>query len=79
MIDRWECQVFAFVLDISEVNAFFILRYFVYGGLVGRECLRSGTICGKIKRWRIVLGRWRWGRKVTYSKQLIMLSKIYGG
>ena len=33
MADRWECQVFAFILAISEVNAFLILRYFVYCGL----------------------------------------------
>ena len=29
----WECWVFAFIFSISEVNAFFILRYFVYCGL----------------------------------------------
>ena len=33
MTDWWECQVFAFILAISEVNAFFILYYFVYCGL----------------------------------------------
>ena len=32
MTDRWECRVFAFILSISEVNAFLILRYFVYCG-----------------------------------------------
>ena len=31
--DWWECRVFAFILDISEVNSFLILRYFVYSGL----------------------------------------------
>ena len=30
MTDRGECQVFAFILAISEVNGFFILCYFVY-------------------------------------------------
>ena len=30
---RGECQVFALILDISEVNAFLIIRYFVYRGL----------------------------------------------
>ena len=29
----WECRVFDFTLVISEVNVFFILRYFVYCGL----------------------------------------------
>ena len=33
MADRWECQVFAFILAISEVNAFLILRYFLCCGL----------------------------------------------
>ena len=31
--DRWECRVFAFILAISEVNSFLIIRYFVYCGL----------------------------------------------
>ena len=31
--DWWECQVFSFILAISEVNALLILRYFVYCGL----------------------------------------------
>ena len=31
--DRWECCVFYFNLGISEVNAFLILRYFLYYGL----------------------------------------------
>ena len=31
--DRWECRAFAFILAISEVHAFLILRYFVYCGL----------------------------------------------
>ena len=26
MTDRWECQAFTFILAISEVNSFFILR-----------------------------------------------------
>ena len=30
---RWDCWVFAFILAISEVNAFLIIRYFVYCGL----------------------------------------------
>ena len=34
MIDRWECQVFAFILAISELNAFLIIHYFVYCGLI---------------------------------------------
>ena len=29
----WECRLFAFILDILEVNAFLILHYFVYCGL----------------------------------------------
>ena len=29
----WECWLFAFILAISEVNSFLILRYFVYSGL----------------------------------------------
>ena len=29
----WECRVFSFILAISEVNEFLILRYFVYCGL----------------------------------------------
>ena len=29
----WKCWVFAFILTILEVNAFLILRYFVYCGL----------------------------------------------
>ena len=33
MTDRWECQLFAFIFSISEVNEFLILRYFVYYGL----------------------------------------------
>ena len=33
MTDWWECRVFSFILAISEVNAFLILRYFVYCGL----------------------------------------------
>ena len=31
--DRWECRLFALIFYISEVNAFFIIRYFVYCGL----------------------------------------------
>ena len=31
--DWWDCRVFAFILAISEVNAFLILHYFVYCGL----------------------------------------------
>ena len=30
MTDWWECQVFAFILAISALNVFLILRYFVY-------------------------------------------------
>ena len=33
MTDCWKLQVFAFILGISEVNEFLILRYFVSGGL----------------------------------------------
>ena len=33
MTDQWECRVFAFILAISEVNAFLILSYFFYCGL----------------------------------------------
>ena len=33
MTDRWDCQLFSFILAISEVNTFLILRYFVYCGL----------------------------------------------
>ena len=33
MIDWWECWVFVFILEISEVNEFLILSYFVYCGL----------------------------------------------
>ena len=33
MTDRWECRLLPFNLSISEVNAFLILRYFVYCGL----------------------------------------------
>ena len=33
MTDRWYFRVFAFIFSISEVNAFLILRYFVYCGL----------------------------------------------
>ena len=33
MTNRWDCQVFALILAILEVNAFLILRYFVYCGL----------------------------------------------
>ena len=33
MTDRWECQVFAFILAISELNSFLILSYFFYCGL----------------------------------------------
>ena len=29
----WDCGVFAFILAISEVNAFLILHYFIYCGL----------------------------------------------
>ena len=29
----WECRVFTFNLDISEVNEFLILRYFIFCGL----------------------------------------------
>ena len=28
VIDQWECWIFAFILDISEGNAFLILRQF---------------------------------------------------
>ena len=47
MTDWWECQVFAFVLAISEVHEFLILRYFVYCGLhwegvpTLQDCLRK--------------------------------------
>ena len=30
MTDWWECQIFAFILSISKVHTFFILRHFVY-------------------------------------------------
>ena len=30
MTDWWECQVFAFILNISEGNEFMIIHYFVY-------------------------------------------------
>ena len=33
MTDRWECLVFAFIFSISDINAFLILRSFVYCGL----------------------------------------------
>ena len=33
MTDRWECRFFAFILSISELNAFLIIHYFVYCGL----------------------------------------------
>ena len=30
MTDRWECQVFALILAISELYTFLIIHYFVY-------------------------------------------------
>ena len=36
MEDQWECQVFDFILAISEVNTFLIRRYFYTVCYVGR-------------------------------------------
>ncbi len=36
---RWECRVFAFTLAVSEVNAFLIIRYFLWGGVKAKETL----------------------------------------
>lgn len=35
---RWECRVFAFILAISEINAFLALRYFEYGNNTIEGC-----------------------------------------
>ena len=50
--DRWECRLFAFILAISELNAFLIIHYFVYCELhwEGMPALLEfrRTWCGKI-------------------------------
>ena len=40
------CQVFDYILAISEVSAFLILHYFSTLGYVGRECLRYWSFVG---------------------------------
>ena len=40
MIHPWEFRVFAFISDISEVNAFLFYTTLSAVGYIGRECLR---------------------------------------
>ena len=51
--DRWECQLFAFIFSISEVNAFLILRYFVYYGLRWGGMPALLEFCRKLA-WKIM-------------------------
>ena len=64
MTDWWECQVFAFILAISEVNAFLILRYFVYCGL-RREGITALMYFSQKLAWQLInniyIGEWEGG------------------
>ena len=64
MTDRWECRVFAFILDISEVNAFLILRYFFYCGL-HQEGMPGILEFRRKLAWKIInnicIGEWEGG------------------
>ena len=53
MTDQWECQVFAFILAISEVNAFLILRYFVYCRLCPEGIPTLLEFCQKLV-WQLI-------------------------
>ena len=51
--DRWECRSFAFILAISEVNAFLILRSFVYCGLCWEGMPALLEFCWKLA-WQLI-------------------------
>ena len=53
MTHRWECQVFDFILEISEVNAFLILCYFVYCGLHREGMPKLQDLCRKLA-WQLI-------------------------
>ena len=66
MIDLWECWVFAFILAISEVNAFLILLCFVYCGLCWEGMPTVLDFCQKLS-WQLInntyIGEWEGGVK----------------
>ena len=49
----WECRLFAFILSISEVNAFLIPHYFVYCGLCQEGMTTLLDFCRKLA-WQII-------------------------
>ena len=53
VIYLWECQVFAFILAISDVNIFLILRYFVYHGLRWEGMPTLMDFCRKLA-WQLI-------------------------
>ena len=57
MTDWWECRVLGFILDISEVNAFLILCYFVYCGLRRKGMPTLLELCRKLA-WKIINNIW---------------------
>ena len=62
--DWCECQVFDFILSISEVNAFLILRYFFYCGLRWERIPMLLEFCWKLA-WQLInnryIGEWEVG------------------
>jgi hypothetical protein len=56
LTQRWECRVFAFILAVSEVNAFLVLRYFVYGN----DKNEAPTLLAFRRRlaWQLIQNEW---------------------
>ena len=49
----WKCRVFAFIMVISEVNVFLILRYFIYCGLLREGMSTLLDFCRKLA-WKLI-------------------------
>jgi len=54
---RWECRVFAFILAVSEVNAFLALRYFVFGGGNIEGCPTLSVFRRRLA-WQLINNHW---------------------
>jgi hypothetical protein len=54
---RWECRVFAFILAVSEVNAFLALRYFGFGGGSIEGC-PTLLVFRRRLAWQLINNNW---------------------
>ena len=54
---RWECRVFSFILAISEINAYLVLRYFVFANNTIEGCPTLMVFCRQLA-WQLINNPW---------------------